>query len=280
VKVPDYQHYISYDQKGSYGQAGYNGLIAAYAAFVAPFPSTADPTNPIVRFHYTSGDESTVAPAAAATQAYIANILMATPGPHTFGIMLSDTYGPGADYITQMIQWQYANDSQQASLSKASRLTLYFSNLSFVGPDSLASRLVSAGMVTSPSGATIPFTQNVVVSQVVPNYQNDMSGLVVDYRAAIAAANATPTFTSLEGYIDARIFISGLLANTGPFTPDSLVSAFEGLSTTSLGLGAASGFSATSHEYSRTVWGTSIQSDGTFKNLYYFTHGQPIMFFQ
>jgi hypothetical protein len=53
--------------------------------------------------------------------------------------MMTDTYGAGGDFIQALRTWQYANDSQQTNLMKATRLKLYFSNVSFVGPNALAS---------------------------------------------------------------------------------------------------------------------------------------------
>ncbi|MEO6573481.1 MAG: hypothetical protein ABIP89_06560, partial [Polyangiaceae bacterium] len=77
-----------------------------------------------------------------------------------------------------------------------------------------------------------------------------------------------------------RVFIAGLLAHSGPFTPDSLISTFENLPDLSLGVGAASGFSPTNHNYSKSVWGTAIASDGTFQNVYFWSDGIPIQFFE
>jgi len=192
---------------------------------------------------------------------------------------MTDTYGAGGQFIEELRRWQYANDAQQGTLDKATRLKLYFSNVSFVGPNALSSRLVAAGMVTTPDGPA-PFTQDVVVSQVVPNYQNDSSDVVTDYNRLIAADGSAPGFTSLEGYVAARVFIAGLDAHHGPFTPDALLKTFEKLPDLSLGIGASSGFSATNHQYSNSVWGTAIEPDGSFRNLYFWSSGSPIQFFE
>jgi ABC-type branched-subunit amino acid transport system substrate-binding protein len=279
VKVPDYTHLLSFDQNDSFGQAGYSGLTAAYIAMKGAFPANADPTTPIPRFRYERGDDSTVAAPAAAAEVYIAGLLGADASPHTVGIMMTDTYGPAATFITALRQWQFANDSQQMTLQKATRLKVYFSNVSFVGPNALAQRLVDAGQYTTPTGPQA-YTTNVIVSQVVPNYQSDSSDVVVSYRQKIAAAGAQPTFTSLEGYVAARVFVAGLLAHQGPFTPESLVATFENLPDLSLGLGASSRFAAGNHNYSKSVWGTSIESDGTFSNVYFWSDGLPIQFFE
>jgi hypothetical protein len=126
----------------------------------------------------------------------------------------------------------------------------------------------------------MPYTEGVVVSQVVPNYQSDLSDVVAAYNRLIAGGGHTPGFTSLEGYISARVFIAGLNAHQGPFRSDTLVQTFERLPDLSLGIGASSGFSPTNHQYSNSVWGTTIEPDGSFKNLYFWTAGQPIQFFE
>jgi hypothetical protein len=126
----------------------------------------------------------------------------------------------------------------------------------------------------------MPLTQDVLISQVVPNYQSDSSEIVRSYNRLIKAAGLTPSFTSLEGYISARVFIAGLMAHKGPFDPDALVDTFEHLPDLSLGIGASSGFTPDNHQYSNSVWGTEIQSDGSFGNLYFWSAGTDIEFFE
>ena len=58
--VPDYTHFISFDQNDAYGQAGYTGLLAAYTAEKGAFPASADQTTPIARFRYTRNDVTSV----------------------------------------------------------------------------------------------------------------------------------------------------------------------------------------------------------------------------
>ncbi|HUS28465.1 MAG TPA: ABC transporter substrate-binding protein [Kofleriaceae bacterium] len=277
--VAGYKNVISFDQNDSFGQAGYDGLVAAYKDVIGNFPGSADDTNPIVRFRYTRNDDASVPAQATAMQSYLAQLLANQSGTQTVGIFMTDTYGAAAELIKSLRTWQYANDSQQQSLQKATRLKLYFSNVSFVGPNALAERLVAAGTVSTPSGP-MPLTDNVIISQVVPNYQSDSSDLIAAYNRAIAARGMKPDFTSLEGYISARVFIAGLLEHEGPFTPDGLIKTFEKLPDLALGIGASSGFSPNHHQYSSSVWGTAIQPDGTFKNLYFWSDGSSIMFFE
>lgn len=271
VQVPDDQHLISFDQNDTFGDAGYNGLVAAYQAV-----KSVDPV--IRRFRYTRSDVNSVPNQVTGTTDYLASLLAADSKNHVVGIMMTDTYGPGAAYIKGVKDWVNANDAQQVSLKKAARLTVYFSNVSFVGPDALAAQLRGLGTVATPGGGSEPYTAKVYVSQVVPNYATDANEVVVEYRRLIAAKGAAPTFTSLEGYLAGRLFIEGLKANKGEITPDNMVQAFESLPAINLALGASAGFSPTNHQYSQSVWGTAIQPDGTFINSYFYSNNTLQLF--
>lgn len=268
--VADARHTLSFDQNDAFGQAGYDGLTAAFVALDPTFDPAA---TPIARFRYTRDVKESVTEAVTGASATITSLLAETKDPVEIGILMTDTYGPATQFIREMRTWQYADPD------RAARLTLLFSNVSFVGPNSLAARLRDAGTVNTPTGPQ-PFTTGVVVSQVVPNYQSDPSDVVREYLQAVGSAGVTPTFTSLEGYITGRVFAAGLLAHTGPFTPDALVPTFENLPPLALGLGASSGFTPALHNYSRTVWGTTINPDGSFGNAYYWSEGIPIRFFE
>jgi branched-chain amino acid transport system substrate-binding protein len=278
----DYKHWISFDQNDTFGQAGYDGLVQGYREVVGNFPGSADPTNPIVRFRYARNDDASVPAQVNAAAAYLASSAVLNTGGsevHSVGIMMTDTYGAGAAFIQGLREWQMNNDAQQTSLQKATRLKLYFSNVSFVGPNELSARLANR-TINLPSGGTMAMSENVVVSQVVPNYQSDTSDVVVAYNRLVAQNGAAPGFTSLEGYVSTRVFIAGLLAHKGPFVPAELVKTFEKLPDLSLGIGASSGYSMSNHQYSNSVWGTIIQPDGAFRNLYFWSQGQPIQFFE
>ncbi|MBX3192363.1 MAG: ABC transporter substrate-binding protein [Labilithrix sp.] len=272
-RVPDARHLVSFDQNDSFGQAGYDGLVAAYTA------TRGAPDVAIKRYRYTRDDESSVPAQVEATSKALAQILASDGLPHVVGILMTDTYGPAMKYIRGLRDWQYANDAEQASTGKAKRLTLLFSNVSFVGPNSLAARLRDAGSVQTPDGPK-PYSDNVFVSQVVPNYENDNSDVVNDYRKALASADQTPSFTSLEGYVTGRVFVAGLLAHKGAFSPEALIDTFERLPPLNLGLGASSGFSRESHDYSKSVFGTAITSSGAFVNRYFWSEGSSIQLFE
>jgi len=268
--LKDWKHLISFDQKDSFGQAGYDGLNAAYTDLgLTPIDAGAV----IQRCQYVRDDLTSVPAQVTCASDHIQTLLDADTLPHTVGIFMTDTYGPGSQFITSLKQWQYGDPE------RAARLTIYFSDVSFVGPNSLASRLKDAGTITTPTGPK-PYTDLVYVSNVVPNYDQDKSDAVVEYKKLIAATGAAPTFTSLEGYIAARVFLAGLDAHTGAYTSDALIETFENLPELPLGLGATSGFTKDSHNYSKSVWGVGINPDGTFKNVYYWREGTPISFFE
>lgn len=263
----DHKNLISFDQNDAFGQSGYEGFVQAYKELIGPFPGSADDTTPITRFRYSRNDDGSVPAQAEAAIAYLARLLDDKSGVQSVGILMADNVGAAAEFIKRLRDWQFDND--QAS-QKATRLRLYFSNLSFVGPDALAARLGELGS---------SYADGVVVSQVVPNYQRDTSDVVTRYNELIAAAGRQPSFISLEGYIAARVLIAGLERHEGPFTPESLVADFESLPDLGLGIGATAGFSPINHQYSQSVWGTIIQPDGSFENLYFWGQGSPIQFF-
>jgi ABC-type branched-subunit amino acid transport system substrate-binding protein len=258
-RMPDSRHLISFDQSDTFGQAGYDGLVAAWTALenAAPSPS-------IARFRYVRDDESSVPAQVGLATKYLAGLLAGDTAQHVVGVLMTDTYGPATTFIRGVRDWEAANDPTD-------RLTVLFSNVSFVGPNTLAKRLSEAGK---------QYTQNVVVSQVVPNYESDDSDGVRDYQRRLAETQQDPSFTSLEGYLAGRIFVAGLLAHTGPFTPDALVATFEKLAPLNLGLGAASRFTAGDHNYSKSVFGTAITPDGGFENVYFWSAGSSIQLFE
>jgi ABC-type branched-subunit amino acid transport system substrate-binding protein len=271
-KVPDDRHIISFDQNDTFGDAGYVGLVTAYQTMRDTPPA-------FPRFRYSRDDAASVPAQSAAAIGYIKSLLAADAGPHVVGIMMTDTYGPGAQFIQALKNWQYASDNEQASLRKADRLTMLFSNVSFVGANSLAARLHDIGNVATPNGAK-PYTENVFVSQVVPNYEVDSSDAVLDYKRLLLPTGASPTFTSLEGYLAARVFLEGLKNNKGAFTADNLVVSLENLPPLNLGLGASAGFTKENHQFSKSVYGTAITPDGRFQNQYFWSDGTKIQLFE
>lgn len=280
LHVPDARHLVSFDQNDSFGQAGYDGLIAAYTGIKGSIDQPISADTPIKRLRYTRDDESSVPAQIAAASAYLGSLLATdATSPHVVGIFMTDTYGPATGFIQGIRDWQYANDAEQAQNHKATRLSIYFSNVSFVGPNTLAQRLHDAGNVQTPQGSK-PYSDGVFVSQVVPNYQTDNSDAVHAYKHALDIAGLDPSFTSLEGYLAGRVFVAGLVQHQGPISPDALISTFEHLQPLNLGLGASSGFAPDNHNYSKSVFGTAIGADGSFTDRYFWSDGTTISLFE
>ncbi|HEV7553867.1 MAG TPA: ABC transporter substrate-binding protein, partial [Kofleriaceae bacterium] len=145
--IVDFRTIISFDQNDSFGQAGYDGLTAAYNKNYGGTSGTS-----IQRFRYARNDDTSVPTLVTAAENYIMNTMGTGGGSVTFGVMMTDTYGAGAEFIAALRQWQFAAGSQQTTYNMATRLHMYFSNVSFVGPNDLSTRLVAAGMVQTPNG--------------------------------------------------------------------------------------------------------------------------------
>ncbi|HEY1128678.1 MAG TPA: ABC transporter substrate-binding protein [Roseateles sp.] len=94
-----------------------------------------------------------------------------------------------------------------------------FYNVSFVGTQALADELGKDAA-------------GVVVSQVMPSPFGTAAGLVSDYQQALQRldAKAAPNYTSIEGYLAARVVVDGLRRLGSRPTRDGLVAALETLS--------------------------------------------------
>ncbi len=129
-----------------------------------------------------------------------------------------------------------------------------FLNLSFVGARSLATELGEAG-------------RGVVVAQVVPFPWNVGSAVVKEYQRIFGTYNGKPefSFTSLEGFIAAKLFVEGLRrAGPGPkLTRENFIAALESAGTLDLG-GFSVNFSPDDRGGSRFVELTIITKNGGF----------------
>jgi hypothetical protein len=117
-----------------------------------------------------------------------------------------------------------------------------------------------------------------MVMQVVPYYGTQAAG-VREYRADIDRFDGgSYSFTSLEGYVAARLFARSLLLN-GPTVETETVRGTLDTRVMDLdiGMGTLLGFSSTNHQASNTVWGSVIQADGTFRVPFMWNPAQRIM---
>ncbi|MDP3708828.1 MAG: ABC transporter substrate-binding protein [Polaromonas sp.] len=123
-------------------------------------------------------------------------------------------------------------------------------NVSFVGTQALADELGKDGA-------------GVVVSQVMPSPYNAARPIAREFVAAVKAAGqgTEVNFSSMEGYVAARLLVEGLQRAGGKLTRDSLISGLEAIGNQVLG-GFSVSFSATDHVASRFVELSMLTGDG------------------
>ena len=127
-----------------------------------------------------------------------------------------------------------------------------FWNVSFVGSKALVNELGDE----SARGAEI--------SQVVPFPWSTAIPIVTEYQKKIGEEKSY-SFTSLEGYIAAKVLVEGLRKAGRNLTRESLVDAMAGLGTVDLG-GFKVAYTPANHNGSSFVELTIVSKGGTFRN--------------
>jgi len=149
--------------------------------------------------------------------------------------------------------------SSSAALIKEMRRLGYtgqFYNVSFVGSQALSDALGKDG-------------SGVVVSQVVPFPWSAANATVVgEYTKIMNKAGIKDlNFSSLEGFIAAKVFVEGLRRSGQNLTREKLISSLESLNTKSYDAGGFDiNFSSSNHNGSKFVDMAMIGKDGKFKN--------------
>ncbi len=125
-----------------------------------------------------------------------------------------------------------------------------FCNVSFVGTQALADALGADG-------------RGVMISQVMPYPYSAHTGLTREFLAAVAKSGGAvqANYSSLEGYLVAKVFSEGLKRAGRAATRENLVSALEGLTRTDFG-GFLVNFSPRSHVASSFVELSLLTGDG------------------
>lgn len=141
-----------------------------------------------------------------------------------------------------------------AAFIKEARAKSYggqFFNVSFVGSQALANELGPAGL-------------GVVISQVVPFPYVASSQIVRDYQQHMTAAgDKNFDFSSMEGYLTARVLTEGLRRAGRTLTRDGLIAGLESMREVNLG-GFMVNYSAKNHMGSGYTDLTLIGRDGRF----------------
>lgn len=126
-----------------------------------------------------------------------------------------------------------------------------FHNVSFVGSKALSDALKEEGY-------------GVAISQVVPFPWSPAVPIVKEYQQVLKQAGSTDyNFSSLEGFIVAKVMVEGLRRAGRDLTREKLVAALESMSNVDLG-GFNVSFSPTNHSGSRYVDLTMIGRQGKF----------------
>jgi ABC-type branched-subunit amino acid transport system substrate-binding protein len=148
----------------------------------------------------------------------------------------------------------YASCASLIREMKKAGYTGQFHNVSFVGSQALAKALGADG-------------QGVGISQVVPFPWRQSDPIVAEYTKALKAAGiAEPDFSSLEGYIAAKVFVEGLRRAGADLTRDKFIKAMETINLSNYDIGFPVSFSATNHNGSTFVDMTVISKNEKFLN--------------
>ncbi|MGV8805810.1 MAG: ABC transporter substrate-binding protein [Polaromonas sp.] len=153
----------------------------------------------------------------------------------------------GPDAIVQISAYKSC-----AAFVRDSRTAGYrgmFVNVSFVGTQALADDLGKAGA-------------GIVVSQVMPSPYNAALPIVREFVAAAKkAGDVQVNFSSMEGYLAAKVFAEGLRRGGSNATRESLISGLESIQQQSFG-GFFASFSPTNHVASNFVELSMLTGDG------------------
>jgi ABC-type branched-subunit amino acid transport system substrate-binding protein len=148
-----------------------------------------------------------------------------------------------------------------AFLRKARDAGLGFvaTNVSAVDANALAEDLVASGA---------RYASDVMVTQIVP-LPTSRAPAVLRFQQALEARAVAgrPGFVALEGWIVGNLLAEGLRRAGKALDPESLVAALEGIHELDVGIGARLGFSPAEHQASHKVWGTTLQPDGSFRQV-------------
>jgi hypothetical protein len=251
---------LVFAQEDSYGDAGYAGIVEAYnrrAPLPQPDPRLPNPS--IRRIGYERENLTSVRPAVSQAINFLTDLLGAGTGVVSVGIVMIDTYQPANAFIRALKDWI------NADVERARRLDVLFGHVSFVGVDSLAALLSSPPAdypdVQNPARRA-SYAEGVLVTEVVPDFTSEAPG-VAAYREDIDRFDGGDYgFTSLEGYLAARLFTSALGLCPEVSTEALRHTLDTQLTDVDLGIGARIGFSAIDHQASQTVWVSMLEANG------------------
>ncbi|MFH0790671.1 MAG: ABC transporter substrate-binding protein [Candidatus Omnitrophota bacterium] len=149
-------------------------------------------------------------------------------------VVMVGTYSPLAKFV---------KDAKKAGLTK----TLFYT-VSFVGPEAFAKELGDS-------------TDNCIVSQVVPTYEDASLPVITEYTEALKKyyPNDTPNFVSLEGFANAKILIEGLTRAGKELTREGFIDAIESIKPGQIGTGLHFSYGPNDHVGLEKVYLTEVK---------------------
>ncbi|MES2069792.1 MAG: ABC transporter substrate-binding protein [Pseudomonadota bacterium] len=149
----------------------------------------------------------------------------------------------------------YASCAAYIKEMRKAGYTGQFYNVSFVGSQALADTLGKDG-------------PGVVISQVVPFPWHGAVPVVSEYTKVMQKAGIQDlNFSSLEGFMAAKVFVEGLKRSGRNLTRDRLITALESINSSNYDVGGFDvNFSPSSHNGSKYVDMTMITKDAKFRN--------------
>ena len=206
-----------FTQRDGYGDAGYEGAIAALKN------RGFEKTSFLAHGRYSRNSLN--------VEGALATILDSPITPRA--IIMAGGYAPSAKFI---------------KLAKEDLPDCLFLNLSFVGGIALMKELGEE-------------TNNVIVTQVVPDFQSDLP-VVKELREHLELyfPNIEPGFISLEAYIVSKIFVEALRSIPEKIHRESLADSLYKLSDVNIGLGLNISYSIKHHQAIHKVWPMMIKN--------------------
>ncbi len=106
--------------------------------------------------------------------------------------------------------------------------------------------------------------KNIVTVELVPNSNSNLPA-IVEYREDLKkyGNNASPSATSLEGYLSAKLFVKALqkAAEEKNLTTENMINILENMRNVDIGIGINIDFDKNNHQALRTVWPVLLKNE-------------------
>ena len=201
---------------------------------------------------------------------------IAAEATYVRGAKFEDDMGPAVAVLKQagcdtvLCTGAYQGCAAFVRAARDASFTVPISNVSFVGSDAMLALLLKHGKATGRD-----YVRALVNSQVMPSYDEVSLPGVAEYRAlmdkhhptlpeALRDRGYTPqrwSFTSLEGFVNAKVIVEALRRAGANPTRASFKQALESLPGVDLGIGAPLTFGPERHQGLDSVYFTRVQGE-------------------